>query len=139
MVSLFKQTNVEFHEELRRKRDTPAKVLNKIHASRRYPVEGPTATVYFLKLVEYQRIFYKIGITANSIENRFKMNKDLCFSVILQSKDIPRGRARLLEKMLHDSLSKKRYVPLKLFDGWTECFVLNEQDIVWVLQVLRAA
>ena len=68
--------------------------------------------------------FYKIGITSQRIEKRFRMH-DTPYSIeVIKIIESNRYEAVLLETKLHESHKQYSYTPNQYFRGHTECFSL---------------
>lgn len=83
------------------------------------------AKLYVIKFYKDFEIFYKIGITNNSIKHRYtgKKKSDYNLSTLYYIQSLDAGLIWDLEKDLHIIFNEKHYVPLNHFEGCrTECF-----------------
>lgn len=91
--------------------------------------------IYNANLAHKTEVFYKIGITSQTIENRFRgdmpYDYEIVFEIINEASAIYD-----LEKMLHRALEKHSYKPNKSFGGETECFSTIE-PILFLLDRLE--
>ena len=82
--------------------------------------------IYTIKCWNKNEIFYKIGRTFLSLQNRFNNNKSVNLPYYYQVINIIEGEADYifkLEKQMHKKLKKYKYLPNKKFNGMTECFI----------------
>lgn len=68
------------------------------------------------------KAFYKIGITAQSIDRRFRPNNTPYKVNLVKEFKTNRYEAILIENLLHQANSAIKYSPLTKFQGHTECF-----------------
>jgi len=79
--------------------------------------------LYIIKCWDNNEVFYKIGKTFKTIENRFKHKREMPYSydiikvIIGDSRDISN-----LETFLHNENKLNKYFPLISFKGEGECF-----------------
>lgn len=79
--------------------------------------------LYIIKCYDSLESFYKIGITSHDLKIRFSGSKlPYTFEVIQKIEDSDPGLIYDLEKSLHKFYRPFKYVPLKLFNGFTECY-----------------
>lgn len=76
--------------------------------------------VYLLKLLNDKECFYKIGITICNVKSRVS---SIPYQIeILDTITVSPVEAFNIEQNLLQKYKEKRYIPLKLFGGWSECF-----------------
>lgn len=86
--------------------------------------ENTFAILYFVKIYNQDEIFYKVGITTKSIEERFK-NLKIVIEVIKEVKTNLYNACILENKILLDNI-EHRYTPKTFLNhGNTECFNEN--------------
>lgn len=99
-----------------------------------------SSNVYLLKLSNDAELFYKIGISLNphSRANDIRKNTNNRYNVeLLHSQEYSySGDAWDVEKILHTEFVEDLYKPLISFDGETECFKLDPNDVVKLLELL---
>lgn len=78
------------------------------------------AKAYLVRLYSNSESFYKVGITCNSVNARFKGIK-YSVEVISQIESSPQ-RVFDIEKTIHAKLKHFKYTPNLFFKGMTECF-----------------
>lgn len=81
--------------------------------------------LYVIKCRSKNECFYKVGITSNSVQARFRCNSFMPYDYI--EVYTVRGDSCFiydLEKQLHYLLVDKNYKPKLPFDGMTECFTV---------------
>ena len=79
--------------------------------------------LYVIRCFDDTEEFYKIGITATSLKLRFsgkKLPYNYEVTQIIESEDA--GLIYDIEKALHKYFNNLKYIPIKKFDGLTECF-----------------
>lgn len=79
------------------------------------------AVVYKIKIYDSKEVFYKIGITTKTIEQRFRGCLPYEYN-ILEVIETNLYDAIYIENKLHKINKIHHYKPNKLFGGWTECF-----------------
>lgn len=97
---------------------------------------GGVSSLYLIKIFDEKEIFYKVGITRNSLKHRFRKLKDYSFDDLC----VVHGEAGFiydLENKIHQLLSKYRYKPIKIFGGHTECFSQIPKDVGQLLKSLE--
>lgn len=77
--------------------------------------------LYIIRCFNHKESFYKVGITSNSIESRFKSRMPYKYEVIHEVHREP-IKVYDMEKELLRSLAYNKYQPLITFAGQTECF-----------------
>lgn len=91
---------------------------------------GKPAMLYYIKIISYhQEVYYKVGITNNSVEKRFSHDKDKIVQILMQKHFALGSEARLEEQSILKKYKDKR---VKITDflksgGNTELF---ETDIL---------
>jgi len=88
------------------------------------------AILYYIKIIKAQQVYYKIGITNRTIEERFNKDKKLCTIIPLLIERYDKGSLALAkEKSILNKYSTKRITVPKLLlsQGNTELF---EEDIL---------
>lgn len=77
--------------------------------------------VYLLKLFNENEVFYKIGRTFTTVNNRFKNNP---YNIEIIKEFISEDSKYLydLENYLHRLHKPYKYKPESKFGGWTECY-----------------
>lgn len=85
------------------------------------------ACLYLIKIInktDEKETFIKIGITTKTIEERFNNLYQLGYTIETLKKifPLPLYIAYIIEQNILESLSTNTYVPLKKFEGYTECF-----------------
>jgi hypothetical protein len=102
--------------------------LNVVTAERKKDEwENKPAYVYHIKLESENESFYKVGITTQDLQKRFRNLYPYTYEVLSY---IPTNlyEAVKLEKDILKSAKKSNYQPAVKFDGYTECFT-TEIDI----------
>jgi len=87
-------------------------------------------TLYFIKIYDNKEIFYKIGITSNTVKIRFKhlyKNTKYKFEIIQTIEGTPL-KIWNLENKIKKEKQKFLYRPKKYFTGYTECFTKELLD-----------
>ena len=92
--------------------------------------------LYVIKCYNDLESFYKIGITSNSVKQRF-VGKDAMpykYDIIHEVSSTPENVYNI-EKILHKLYKPFRYFPLISFQGQTECFnniddIMNEINLL---------
>lgn len=95
------------------------------------------ATLYILQCSKNDESFFKIGITARNITERFRGESQMPYAY--QTHTLVEGSADFiydLEKNLHSTLSDKKYIPAIKFGGQTECFSELSGEILEILSDL---
>jgi hypothetical protein len=87
-------------------------------------LKGQDAYFYMLRIFSDNEEFIKIGITSNTIEQRYKNLKNYRFEIIKLLKDTP-SKVYDMEKQILKKYKTFKYFPKKEFEGWSECFVIN--------------
>jgi hypothetical protein len=86
--------------------------------------------VYFVKLSGEEENFYKVGRTYNTIKRRFKNDMPYAYELIhVISSDDP-SLIFKLENHLQRIFKKYKYTPKKTFDGKSECFYFDNQNLI---------
>lgn len=89
-------------------------------------IKGDTSNVYVIQIEGNGELFYKIGITCNSVWYRFRGKKHLPKEYTITIKhlfnNLDAGVAFDFEKALHEKNHLNRYEPLIKFAGHTECY-----------------
>lgn len=85
--------------------------------------ENNVGILYVLLCVGYDELFYKIGITSNTVKKRYsgKNSMPYKYEVLFEVKN-EADAIYDLEKILQRSLYDYKYLPKVYFDGQTECF-----------------
>lgn len=94
------------------------------------------ATLYIVNLFNKEESFIKVGITANTITNRFKVLSEYKYSIITSIIGNPKDIFNLENKILSVFKSFK-YTPKVNIDGKTECFnidILQDENLKFLLQ-----
>lgn len=93
------------------------------------------ALLYVIKCRDNNETFYKIGITARSVKERFNNDMPYKYEVIREIK----GDAGFIydaEKQFHKMNKKHKYEPVIKFGGHTECFSEITDDARFLLDVI---
>jgi len=79
--------------------------------------------IYIIKCYIDEEIFYKVGKTFNTIEQRFKEPESMPYKYEV-IKEITGNSFYIskLEKKFHKQLKEHKYTPIIKFEGSTECF-----------------
>jgi ribosomal protein L36 len=81
------------------------------------------ALLYLVKFFNKNEIFYKIGITTQTIKQRFCTRKDVPYNIkLINQFKINLYNAIILENKLHSYFKNYSYIPKIKFGGYTECF-----------------
>ena len=97
---------------------------------------GGVSSLYLIKIFDEKEIFYKVGITRNSLKHRFRKLKDYSFDDLC----VVYGEAGFvydLENKIHQLLRPFRYQPSKHFHGHTECFSKIPKEVEKLLKTLE--
>lgn len=88
----------------------------------RYPHEKQTpAILYLIEFSNNDERFYKIGITKNSVKERYHWGYSQYELVVHMEQPMPLYEAFIREQEILNQLRKQRYVPQIKIGGWTEC------------------
>lgn len=104
----------------------------------------PMKRIYFIRftlLADRHHTFVKIGITSNSIDERFILDIDqYCIEVIIQSSFMPSKIAVLREAALHREFKRFSYRPLVYLrsGGNTECYTLYGKPFYRVIEIIKS-
>lgn len=90
-----------------------------IECSKKY---NGKAKLYIIKCFDDRELFYKVGITATPIEQRYRKGTLPYEYEVVSVIEDEAGYVWDLEKRMHTLMKDIRYVPLKSFAGRTECF-----------------
>ena len=96
--------------------------------------------VYVIKITGNGESFYKIGITNDTVKERFRGNKlptEYSIKVEHIFNDLPNNVAYDFEVILHRNNKEYKYKPLIKFAGYTECFTQVPIDLKQYLEVLE--
>lgn len=96
------------------------------------------ASLYVIKCSKASEIFYKVGITHQSLKNRFK-NKTL-MPYFFEELSLISGEAGYiwdLEKRIHQLLVRYPYQPKIGFGGQTECFTEIPKEVYKLLEEIN--
>lgn len=85
------------------------------------PCDKQPAQLYCIRLTSLDEQFYKIGVTINSIQDRFKELQDYTIEIIKQYW-LPEQVAYSIERELIKLGKPHSYTPKSDFGGSTECF-----------------
>lgn len=103
------------------------------HAKRNYKGK---ASLYLIKCESQEEVFYKIGITVLSIEERFRNVIPYDYEVLYEVKrDV--GFVWDLESRLHEILKEYAYRPALNFGGVTECFEHIPKSVIKLLNNIK--
>lgn len=99
-------------------------------------IEG---VLYFVSFTESETKdhFQKIGISKYSVDKRFHNYKDYTLEVI-NVINMPLYDAYKLEQMIIEDLEPYSYVPSDKFEGRTECYKLNLQQIADLSEIIES-
>ena len=95
------------------------------------------SSLYLIQMKGNGEVFYKIGITKETIKERFRKVKGYSVKPIY----VVRGDAGYiwdLEKRIHSLLKRHRYHPEIIFGGHTECFNKITKPVIGLLKQLEA-
>jgi len=87
-------------------------------------LKNKKATFYILEMSNTTEVFIKVGITSLNVKLRYKNLKDYDYKII----DIIHGNPSDifdLEKEIIKKFKVDKYIPKKLFQGYTECFTIE--------------
>lgn len=94
-------------------------------------LEKMSGNIYLIKMFDksISEEFYKIGITKNSLDERYNYNNmsNYKYEEILFYKTSMYNAIKI-EKILKNELSIKSYIPNNKFGGYTECFIDIDVD-----------
>ena len=94
------------------------------------------SVLYIIKCFSGSEVFYKIGITTKSIRERFLNPKIPYEFEIVASVKSDSVRIYDLEKKLHKMFGIASYKPMKDFRGKSECFLLDENHMKEISEVI---
>lgn len=95
------------------------------------PNKHRTNTVLLnLYLVNLNNEFLKVGITSESIQNRFKRISNISLKEVLLIKTGEEKIIKELEQSIHKNPDLEKYIPNIKFNGYTECYSLNMVSIL---------
>lgn len=98
-------------------------------------INGGKATLYLIKCWNTDEVFYKIGITATSIDNRFRNSREMSYN--LKVVKVVSGEAAEIynmESKMHRLNKENHYTPKLSFGGSVlECFTDINQDTLLLL------
>ena len=86
--------------------------------------------VYFVKLSGEEENFYKVGRTYNTIKRRFKNDMPYAYELIHVISSNDPSLIFNLENHLQRIFKKYKYTPKKTFDGKSECFYFDNQNLI---------
>lgn len=95
------------------------------------------ATLYILQCSKNNESFFKVGITARNITERYRSESQMPYPYKVHT--MVEGKADIiydLEKNLHSALKDKSYIPAIKFGGQTECFSELSSEILKMLSDL---
>ncbi len=97
-----------------------------------------TARVYLIKCVSKTEKFYKIGITARTVSERFKQKCEMPYKYeVIKEIEGEAGFIYDIETKLHSMNKKSKYRPKKSFKGSArECFTEITQDTLFLLDAI---
>ena len=79
--------------------------------------------LYIIKCYDTVETFYKIGITSHDLKTRFSGSKlPYNFELVQKIEHLDPGLIYDLEQSLHKFYRSFKYTPLKIFNGFTECY-----------------
>lgn len=84
---------------------------------------GGKSSLYVIRCTKNNEVFYKIGISVKSINERFSEKKMPYNTELVKSISAEVGFIWDLESKLHRINKHNKYKPLMSFDGDTECFI----------------
>lgn len=86
--------------------------------------KGEEATFYVLRCFSDDEEFVKIGITSDSIKERYRKKKSMPYDyeVIHETTSNNKKMIWEIERKFIKKLNKYQYIPNKKFGGFTECF-----------------
>ena len=79
--------------------------------------------LYLVKFEKDKEVFYKIGITKQAINKRFKRSKLPYYYELIKYVEGNASYIFDLEKIIHKELKEYKYSPNHSFPGHTECFI----------------
>lgn len=86
-------------------------------------------TLYFLKIYDLSKAFYKIGITKRTVFDRFKSIMPYKFEILLEQ-EMSLYNAHLIEMKFLKETKNIQYIPQIRFPGWTECIKQNKYKLL---------
>lgn len=87
------------------------------------------AIVYIVNIFDNTENFYKIGITNRSVKDRLKNHIPYNYKILYEI-NTNMYDAVYIENELHYDNNNFKYIPLKIFDGKTECYSNINKDII---------
>lgn len=86
---------------------------------------GKLAKLYLVEFSKEDELFYKIGITKQTINKRFKGSKIPYKHSVIKYIEGEAGFIYDLETKIHNQLKEYKYEPYIKFGGNTECFIID--------------
>jgi hypothetical protein len=121
------------NNHLRGKQCPACSYLNKGYSRGSYMLQarGREAILYLIKCEDRNEKFYKLGITINGVDNRYKNKKDMpyYYTKIIEIRG-DAGEIYDMEKKALKALNAFKYNPKLNFKGYTECIKTEEQYII---------
>lgn len=97
-------------------------------------IKAMQGVLYLVRFDSDDEMFYKIGITSRSVEERFSTASHNRYLItIIAVLHTTLYNAYQFEQEILSEYSHLRYVPQKRFSGWTECLMLegiNMDDVM---------
>jgi hypothetical protein len=92
--------------------------------------EGRACTLYCVRLFNSKESFFKVGITSQSTDKRFKGRLDNLYSLskVFAYKSADPEEIWNLEQLIKRNFKALRYIPLEQFNGCRECY--REVDLI---------
>lgn len=95
------------------------------------------SNLYVIKMFSNSEVFYKIGITCNSVKLRFSGMKEYKY-IVEHFISGDAGYIWDLEKSIHRVLFKYKYKPMCFFEGHTECFSKISKDALILISRIES-
>lgn len=94
-----------------------------------YATKYPYSKLYIVKMHNDHEVFYKIGITSNTLKRRLKGLGYSWEEVYLSPTQKSTGVTRVESIVKMKLIDTHKYIPLKLFGGSNECFQMNDKEL----------
>lgn len=109
-----------------------------IFIKRAKAINNGQATLYLIKCWKGDEIFYKIGITATSINNRFRNNREMPYDLeVVKMVSGEAAEIYNMEAKMHRMNKENHYTPKIPFGGSVlECFTEISQDTLFLLDAI---
>ena len=111
---------------------------NETYFERNPDERSKAAFLYFAQILMDDLMFFKVGITATSIESRMNFPNIEQAHELVASRECNLYEAYKLEQSILNQFSEQRFTHLnRLFGGRTECLNLTSQDVEEIISLIK--